>query len=56
MKTFQQFREDLSKNIIKLDKKAQENLNKSKKGQFGPGSKPVPHTSFKLVPSNIPMN
>jgi len=55
MKTFHQFQEDLSKNIIPLDRKAQENLNKAKKGQIGPGSKPVPQTKFRLEPVNIPM-
>ncbi len=55
MKTFQMFQEDLSRHVIPLDKKAQQNLNKSKKGQIGPGSKPVPQTTFKLTPTNIPM-
>jgi hypothetical protein len=55
MKTFHQFQEDLSRNIIRLDKEAQENLNKAKKGQIGPGSKPVPNTTFRLEPVNIPM-
>ncbi|QPX48184.1 hypothetical protein PQC13_gp219 [Synechococcus phage S-SRM01] len=55
MKSFQQFQEDLSKNVIRLDKESQKNLNKAKKGQIGPGSKPVPHTQFKLEPLNIPM-
>jgi hypothetical protein len=49
------FQEDLSRHVIPLDKKAQQNLNKSKKGQIGPGSKPVPQTTFKLTPTNIPM-
>lgn len=53
MKSFIQFQEDLSKNVIPLDKKSQENLNKSKKGQFGPGSRPVPNTKFTLEPVNI---
>ena len=55
MKTFQQFHEDLSRNVIPLDKKAQENLNKAKKGQIGPKSKPVQQTKFVLEPVNIPM-
>lgn len=54
MKSFQQFREDLSRNVIPLDKKSQENLNKSKRGQMGPGAKGVPQTSFRLEPVNIP--
>jgi hypothetical protein len=55
MKTFLQFQEDLSKNVIPLDKKSQENLNKAKKGQIGPGSKGVPQTTFRLQSTNIPM-
>lgn len=55
MKSFQQFQEDLSRNTIPLDKEAQKNLNKAKKGQIGPGSKPVPNTPFRLEPVNIPM-
>lgn len=55
MKTFRMFQEDLSRNVIPLDKVAQQNLTKAIKGQIGPGSKPVPQTSFKLVPANIPM-
>jgi len=55
MKTFQQFQENLSKNVISLDKKSQENLNKARKGQMGPGSKGVPQTTFRLEPTNIPM-
>lgn len=55
MKSFQEFQEDLSKNVIKLDKESQKNLNKAKKGQIGPGSKPVPNTSFRLEPTNIHM-
>ncbi len=55
MKTFQMFKEDLSRNVIPLDKAAQRNLTKARKGQIGPGSKPVPETSFKLVPANIPL-
>jgi hypothetical protein len=55
MKSFQQFQEDLSKNVIRLDRSAQANLNKAKKGQIGPGSRPVPNTTFRLEPVNIPM-
>ena len=55
MKSFHQFQEDLSRNTIPFDKKAQENLNKAKKSQIGPGSKPVPQTKFRLEPVNIPM-
>jgi hypothetical protein len=55
MKTFHQFQEDLSRNTIPLDVEAQKNLNKAKKGQIGPGSKPVPQTKFRLEPVNIPM-
>jgi hypothetical protein len=55
MKSFQQFQEDLSKNTIPLGRKEQENLNKAKRGQIGPGSKPVPNTTFRLEPANIPM-
>jgi hypothetical protein len=55
MKSFQEFKEDLSRNVIPLDKKSQENLNKSRKGQIGPGSKGVRQMTFKLEPTNIPM-
>ena len=55
MQTFHQFQEDLSRNTIPLNRKAQENLNKAKKDQIGPGSKPVPQTNFRLEPVNIPM-
>jgi hypothetical protein len=52
MKTFQEFREDLSKNTIQLDAEAQKNLNKAMSGQIGPGSKPSPNRKFTLVPVN----
>jgi hypothetical protein len=58
MKTFNQFVSEgrvTSQNTIPLDKESQRNLNKSKRGQIGPGSKPVPHTTFRLEPVNIPM-
>lgn len=54
MKTFNQFMVEAGKvipsNVIPLDKKSQENLNKAKKGQMGPGSKGVRHTTFYLEP------
>ena len=55
MKSFQQFKEDLSKNIIPLDKSSQNNLNKARKGQIGPGAKGVTAVKFILQPLNIPM-
>lgn len=55
MKTFKMFQEDLSRNVIPLDQRAQDNLNKAKRGQTGPGAKGVPQTVFKLVPVNIPL-
>lgn len=50
MKTFKQFQEDLSRNVIPLDKKTQDNLNKSRKGQIGPGAKGVTNQNFKIEP------
>ena len=50
MKTFRQFQEDLSRNVIPLDKKTQDNLNKSRGGQIGPGSKGVPNRNFRIEP------
>lgn len=55
MKTFQMFQEDLSRHVIPLDKKAQENLTKARSGQIGPGAKGVSQRPFKLVPANIPL-
>jgi hypothetical protein len=37
-------------NVISLDKKSQENLNKSRKGQMGPGAKGVKQVTFYLEP------
>ncbi len=53
MKSFFQFQEDLSRHVIPLDKTAQQNLTKARKGQIGPGSRPVPDTKFTLEPVNI---
>ena len=55
MKTFQQFQEDLSKSVIHLGTEAQNNLNRARRGQIGPGSKPIQHRQFKLEPVNIPL-
>jgi len=55
MKTFQEFREDLSKSVVSLGKKEQESLNKSRKNQIGPNSRPVPNIKFTIQPLNIPM-
>lgn len=56
MKSFQQFQEDLSKSVIPLlDPETQNNLNRARRGQIGPGSKPIQHRQFKLEPVNIPL-
>jgi len=62
MKSFQQFLEEVSRgrrvtsaNVINLGSEEQANLNKAKRGQMGPGARPVPHTPFKVVPlKNLP--
>ena len=55
MKSFQQFQEDLSKSVIPLNAETQNNLNMARRGQRGPGSKPIQHRPFRLEPVNIPL-